>query len=297
MTVVHVLGNPAAAGGRPAATVDQVVEAIEAAGHDARRLDPTSRADALALAYRAVEEGAGRLVVVGGDGLVHLATQAVAGTRVVLGIVPVGTGNDFARGLGLDTSDPEQAVARALGDPVRVDAIRTSSGWIASVATVGFSVAVNARANRLRRPRGPSRYTIATLLELPRLAPIELGLELDGVRHDVTTTLLAIANTAYFGGGMAICPSATPQDGRLDIAVIGPVGRATLLRMLPRVFKGTHVTHPAVTLYTAACVRLLDATAEIWGDGEPVGRLPIDLAAVPGALRVAGVTPRGTHPS
>jgi diacylglycerol kinase (ATP) len=296
MATVHVLGNPAAGAGRGHRAVEQTLAAVRARGHDVEELRAADGAAARACVERAVADGATRLVVVGGDGLAHLATQVVAGTDVVLGMVPVGTGNDFARGLGLvdGHGDIDAAVARALADAAPVDALHTNHGWVASVATLGFSAAVNARANRLRRPRGGLRYTVATLLELPRLRPLPLHIELDGVHHDVDVSLLAVANTAYFGGGMAICPDADPTDGRLELALVGAVGRATLLRFFPQVFRGRHVTHPAVTMLSGRHLRIDHAPPEtadagLWGDGEPVGPLPVDIEVVPAALHIAGL--------
>jgi diacylglycerol kinase (ATP) len=293
MTTVHVLGNPAAGDGRGHVVVERVLAAIRARGLDAVELRAAGRAGALSAVATAVADGATRLVIVGGDGLAHLAVQAIAGTTVVLGIVPVGTGNDLARGLGLPTGDVDAAVDRALGDGIAIDAMRTNHGWAASVATLGFSATVNARANRLRRPRGSQRYTVATLLELPRLRPLPLRIELDGVRHEVDVSLLAVANTAYFGGGMRICPEASPTDGTLDLAIIGAVGRVTLLRVFPKVFSGRHVTHPAVTMLTGRHLRITvadDRDAPFWGDGEPMGPAPLDIDVVPGALHVGGAT-------
>src|SRR5690606_6758699 len=141
----------------------------DAAGHDAELLQADSAEGSSAVAAAAVNAGAERLVVVGGDGLVRIAVGAVATSKTVLGIVPQGTGNDFARALGLLAGKLEDQVDRALQTPVSVDAMRTNHGWVASVATLGFSGDVTARANALRWPRGSQRYTVATLLQLPRL--------------------------------------------------------------------------------------------------------------------------------
>ncbi len=171
-----------------------------------------------------------------------------------------------------------------------LDAIRTDREWVASVATLGFAARVNARANERAWPRGRARYSVATVAELPALRAVSVELELDDRRLRVDTTLLAVANTAYFGGGMQICPAARPDDGLLDVAVIGDVGRTTLLRVFPRVFRGTHVDHPKVTVHRAACVRITGTTEDVWGDGEPLGPAPLELRAVPRAFRVAGAS-------
>jgi diacylglycerol kinase (ATP) len=290
--LVHILGNPAADGGRAAPHVDAVAQAVRDRGHQVVRLDAADAGAATRAARAAVAAGTDRLVLVGGDGLVHLAIQATACTPTAIGIVPVGSGNDFARGLGLDGTAIPPAVDRALSAVHTVDAIHTPTRWVASVATLGFSALVNARANALRRPRGSARSTVATLLELPKLRPVAITLDLDGTRHELEATFVAIANTALFGGGMAICPAASPHDGRLDVAVVGAIGRATLLRFFPREFKGTHVSHPAVTMLSARRIELHGADIAVRGDGEPIGVTPLTLEARPDALRIAGITTR-----
>jgi diacylglycerol kinase (ATP) len=287
VTEVHVLGNPAARGGT--GDVERVVDELRAGWRRATMLRADSAEAGAAAARQAVADGAERLVVVGGDGLVRIAVDAAAGSSTVLGIVPQGTGNDFARALGLLPGDLAAHVRTALEDPVPVDAMRTGHGWVASVATAGFSGDVTARANALRWPRGQQRYTVATLLQLPRLRRLHARITVDGVVHEADNTLLAIGNTAYFGGGMRICPDARPDDGLLHVVVIGPVPVATFLRVFPRVFGGGHVRHPAVSTYTGREVSVEGEDCEMWADGDLLGPLPLTCEAVPGALRVAGV--------
>ncbi len=289
---VHVLGNPAARGGT--GDVERVVDRLRGDGHDPVLLEAPSRDASERAARDAVEAGAERLVAVGGDGLVRLALQAVAETEVVLGLVPQGTGNDFARALGLLEGDLDDHVARALDPGVAVDAMWTDHGWVASVATMGFAGDVTARANGLRWPRGGQRYTVATLLQLPRLRGLPATVVVDGVEHAADTTMLSIGNTAYFGGGMKICPAATPTDGQLHLVVIGDVGRGTFLRVFPKVFGGGHVSHPDVEVYDGVEITVRsEAAVTMWADGDELGPLPVTCRAVPGAVRVAGARPQG----
>lgn len=288
MTSIHLLGNPTARGGE--AQLQDVVDAFVRRGVEVTVVEARTVSDARTGAQRAVEEGAARLVAVGGDGVVHLAVNAVAESETVLGVVPLGTGNDFARALGLLDGDIDVQVQRALADPVAVDAIRTDHGWVATVATLGFSGDVTARANGLAWPRGQSRYTLATLLQLPRLRTLTVAVEVDGRRVGGDTTLLAVGNTAFFGGGMRICPDASPDDGQLQVVNIGDVPRRTFLRVFPRVFSGRHVRRTEVSAASGASVTIDGSDAEVWADGELLGSLPLRLQVVPGALRVAGCT-------
>lgn len=287
VSAVYVLANPAAHKGRGAARYQKVLAALKANGASYTELDATTVEHARRSLREVVALGGARVVLVGGDGLVHIALQELATTDTEVGIIPAGTGNDFAHALGLDEGTLDELVMRALGPARALDAIRTNQGWVASVATLGFAAAVNKRANALSWPRGRARYTVATIAALPRLRSVTLDLELDHETVRVTTTLLAIANTSFFGGGMAICPDARADDGFLHVAVIGDVGRFTLLRVFPRVFRGTHVTHPRCTMYRTRRVHVVDTTTELWGDGEFVGVAPIELEVVSAAIRVA----------
>ncbi|HEV7755727.1 MAG TPA: diacylglycerol kinase [Mycobacteriales bacterium] len=293
---VGVLVNPTAGRGRGARDVAAVVATLRSAGLDVTELHATGPVEASAAVATAVAGGLAALVAVGGDGTVHLAAQAVAGTATALGIIPAGTGNDLAAALGVP-ADPVRAAAEIVrrlvgGDTVRIDAVRTtgpdgrSYGWWACVLAAGFDSAVNERANRMRWPRGPRRYDVAILAELARLRPLDFRLSLDGVTHDLRGTLVAVGNTDSYGGALRMCPAADPTDGLLDVTVVGPVTRRELIRVKPRVYTGTHVDHPLVTTYRAAEVRIDAPGVTAYADGERLGPLPLTLTCVPGALTV-----------
>ena len=287
-STVHLVANPAARAGRGAEEIAGVSARLGALGADVTEVIGADATETSALVDQAVTDGAERVVVLGGDGLVHLAVQSIAQSPTVLGLIPSGTGNDFAGALGM-SAEATVAVEAALGDPTQVDLMRIGSRWGASVATAGFSVAVNERANRMRFPRGGSRYTIATLLQLPRMAATGYQLAIDDDEQNVVANLITIANTSDFGGGMRISPDASPTDGLLDITVVGEVGRVELLRWFRKVFDGSHLDHPKVSTFRGRAVTVT-ADADIWADGEPVAPAPVTIEAVPGALLLAGVT-------
>ncbi len=261
---------------------------IENAGHTPVDISGASASESADAARAAVEAGAERLIAVGGDGTVHLAVQGLAGTGAILGIVPAGTGNDFARAFGLFGLSVEEAAARALGPSQEVDAISTDrKRWVMLSVTGGFSVDVNVRADRMRFPRGPSRYTVATLLTMPGLRHRELTVTVDGKRTDYRSALFAVNNARTFGGGMAICPDADPCDGMIDACVVGPASRTTMLRLLPKVFEGGHVGHRHAHMLRGRTMTIEGESMDLVGDGEPIGTTPITLEVVPGALNVA----------
>lgn len=286
MSDVHVLVSPDAGRGKAAGISADVLDRLRASGAHVIDLTGADAEVSTRNARDAVAAGAERLIVLGGDGMVHLAVQAAAGTDTVLGVVPVGTGNDFVRALPGIPDDPLEAATTALGDPRPIDGIRVGDRWVASVATAGFSADVNDRANRLRRPKGQSRYTVATVLELPALKRRPTRLLVDGQPHEHDAVMIAVANTAWFGGGMHICPDADPDDGLLDVTVVDGVGRIELLRFFNRVFKGTHLDHPKVHTHRGRRIEI-EADVDIWGDGEPVTTGGGVLEAVPAAIRLA----------
>ncbi len=287
MPVVCVIANPAAGDGSAPATAELVVNAALAAGWEVSLVSPPSARGTTAALRHAVATGVSRVIVLGGDGVVRLAVDAVATTGVELGIIPVGSGNDGARMLGLPMSIPD-AIQAALGPVSPIDGMRTDHGWALTVATVGFSVEVNKRANKMRILKGASRYKVATVQELRRMRTLPLTLAVDGASYALSVTMLAVGNGAYFGGSMQICPHADPRDGLLDVTVTGPIGKLELLRFFPTVFKGTHLSHRSVSTYRGTVITLA-GQAELWADGEAMGPLPVTLEAVSGALLIAGV--------
>ncbi len=288
---VHVLVSPTGGRGKAAAASKTVFAVIREAGFEVVDISGSTASKSEQAARDAVEAGATRIVTVGGDGTLHLGVQGVAGTDAILGVVPVGTGNDFARTFGLHELDVEEATRRALGPSRRIDAIRATpvDRWVAFNVTGGFTTDVNNRASRLRFPKGPSRYTVATLLTLPVLRHRDIVVTLDDTRIECTSAMIAVANTPTFGGGMAICPDATADDGMLDVAIVGPTSRTTLLRLLPKVFNGGHVGHPMVEIVRGREVTIAGEPMSLVADGEDLCDSPVKLEVVPKALRVAGI--------
>ena len=294
---VAVLRGPTAGRGRHHASVAAVLDALGSGGRDVVVLDADSVAEAEAMCARSVADGAAALVAVGGDGTVHLAVQAAAGTGVPFGVVPAGTGNDFATAVGIP-ADPvaaARAITAALDAGVSrpVDLARMSGPhgyqrWFAAVLGAGFDAIVNERANAMRWPKGRRRYDIAIFAELVRLHPRHYRIDVDGISYDRDAVLVAIGNTHSYGGGMKMCPAADPTDGLLDIVVAGPISRTTLLRLQPKVYQGTHVTHPALVQLRGRTVTLDGEGITAYADGERTCPLPITVSAVPGALNLLG---------
>jgi len=299
-STVALAVNPTSGRGRGAQAGDQAFARLASAGLSVSRLAGRDAADLAARVGRTVADGVDALVVVGGDGMVHLGVNAVAGTATPLGIVAAGTGNDIARSLGLpveDTAAAATAVIGALtsGQQPRVRAIDAARctrpdepgcRWFAGVLAAGFDAIVNERANRWTRPKGHLRYDLAILRELPVFRAREYELVLDGEPWHTRGMLVAIGNGPCYGGGMRVCPDALFDDGLLDVMVVAPMSRIAFMRLYPRVYSGRHVEHPLVEVRRARRVHLACEGIVAYGDGERMHPLPMTTEAVPGALRV-----------
>ncbi len=291
---IAVLLNPSAGRGRHAAAAKAALSRLEGAAA-IRLLSAGTREEAQKAGKAAVADGAVALVAMGGDGTVHLALQAVAGTGTPLGIIPVGTGNDMATCFGLPT-DPVAAagvLAEALQakrhkafDLARLTTSQGATHWFGAVLAAGFDAIVNERGNSMRWPKGPRRYDIAIVAELARLRPRSYTAVIDGVPRNFEAVLLAIGNGTSYGGGMKICPDADMHDGLLDVVWAEPVSRATLMRIKPRVYAGTHIDHPKVRQLKAETIELNSAGIVCYADGERVAPLPITVSAAKNALRL-----------
>lgn len=291
---IAVLVNPAAGGGAAERRVEPVARALRADGAEVTIVRSDGPDDARARAAELVTTVPDALVALGGDGTVHFVAQAVAGTDVPLGIVPVGSGNDIARAFGIPRSDPARAAEVVLaGHTSRIDAVRCGDAagaaerWFLSVACCGFASKVNERANSSAGKQGTVSYLRAVIGELRAFRPMSFDLELDGESWQTEAMLVAVGNTQAFGGGMRVCPDAHPDDGLLDVMVVGPVSRPEFLRVFPRVYRGTHVSHPAVEVRRASVVTLRvagDREDAAYADGERLSALPVTATVEPRAV-------------
>lgn len=235
------------------------------------------------------------VVCVGGDGMVSTVLDALAETSVPLALVPGGTGNDLAREFGVVSGDPVAAVDVVFDGRLReidlgvIEAAGIGCGgamWFATVVCTGFDARVTLRANRMRWPRGPLRYSLAAVAELAVGAAIPYRIEMSHRTDlqpsivDTEAVMVAVGNTRTYGGGMMICPDAVADDGLLDVTVVGAVSRRQMLQLLPALASGKRVEHPAVSQYRAEWLRLSAPGAPATADGEPAGVLPVTVRNV-----------------
>ncbi len=288
--------NPAARGGR-AHGLEALVREARAArpGLEVEFAVTDAAGHATLLARDLAAAGSDPIVAVGGDGTVHEVANGVVGhpgSVPTLGVIPVGTGNDFARSVGIPTG-LRDAVAVAVGGagvPRVIDVARCNDRYFVGVAGAGLDATVANAVNRAPRQMkiGALPFVWYTLREVMRKRSVELVVELDGGAIVRQRSLLAsVSNCRFSGGGMQLAPGAEPDDGLLDVCLVGDAPRRDVIRLLPRVFSGGHIGHPMVSIHRSTRVRISGpAHVQAQADGELIGGLPLEISVVPRALRV-----------
>ena len=294
---VTVLINPMAGHGHAPTAGRKGVARLRERGVAVTEIIGTDADDAKKLACRAIAEGTDALVVVGGDGAISIGLQAAALTDTPIGLIPAGTGNDHAREFGIPTGDPEAAadvIANGIVQQSDLAKITLDDGsvvWSGTIIASGFDSLVSERANKMSWPKGRMRYNLAMLAELAKMRPLPYRIELDDEVITMDATLVAVGNGRSYGGGMLITPGASKTDGLLDLTVVGHGSRFRLVRLFPRVYKGTHIHLDAVQTYRSKKVRLISEGIIAYADGDRVGPLPITIEAVPEALNILSAQP------
>jgi diacylglycerol kinase (ATP) len=224
------------------------------------------------------------VIAVGGDGLLHLVLQKITPAQVPLALIPAGTGNDFVRTLGWSLDDVDAILESVLSKkPASVDLGLVDGEWFGAILSTGFDSIVNEKANAMSWPKGPMKYNAAIAIELPRFKPHHYEIVLDDRTISTQAMLIAVSNGRSYGGGMLVCPQADVSDGYFDVMVLHPVSKLEFIKVFPRVFKGTHITHPAVEIVRSKSVKIT-ADAVAYADGERIGQLPVNAQCIPGAL-------------
>lgn len=279
--------NPASGRRRGEAIAAQAAERLGHAGHVTTRIQGEDAPAARDQLKQAIDSGLDGVIVVGGDGALHGVLDHVADSDLAFGLIPAGTGNDTARSLGIPVKDVDAAVDLIVAGHTRtVDLARAGEAYVATVIASGFDSKVNERANAMTWPRGNMRYNIAILAELRKFEPLAFTLTLDGRTIEREAMLVAVGNGPSFGGGLRICEGASLVDGLLDVVVINPVSKAKLIRVFPKLYKGTHITMPEFERHLVREVTLSSPGIVAYGDGERLGPLPMTTTVHPAALRV-----------
>ena len=292
------LVNPASGGGAAPGAVVPVARRLRDAGATVEVTYSPGPQATHDLVAAAVARG-DVVVSVGGDGMLSSLAGEVARLGGTLGIVPAGRGNDFARMLGLPEDPLGQAEVLLAGATRRVDLVSCTLADHSRVVVGSVYAGVDARAaeivDRVRWLPGPVQYPYAAVRALATYRPARYRVVVDGVVGEYDAATVVVANSRYYGKGMAIAPAADLDDGLLDVVVIEAASKRALIRALPRVYDGRHVALPEVTVLTGARVELSAGSRRpvpVGGDGEPLGVLPsldsppAEVSVLPGALTV-----------
>jgi len=300
-----LVANPQAGRGRGRRISEQAAAALRAHGQAVSVYLTSGPGDAAALAADLVVRGCGRLLTCGGDGTLNEVLPPIVGTEVEVGVIPCGTGNDFSRALRIP-NDWRGATRTLLtgrvqrldvGRVIPLDSERGGDGdgrLFCTVAACGFDAQVGQAFNDRRDGAGlfgrtlvsgTLSYLLSGLGRLARYRPVEMRLAGDfGERHG-RYVLVATGNTCSYGGGMRIAPGADPRDGLFDICIVEALSKTTLLRVLPRLFTGAHIHHPAVRIERSSWLRIEPREPQlVHVDGESAGYTPAAIECVPGAL-------------
>jgi len=289
--------NPAAGGGRSAKLAGPALAGLREKGLKIDVLASTGPGHAVELAREAYQQGYRRFIAVGGDGTAHeilngVYERARGQERIALGFLPLGTGNSFLRDF---TKDGARAALEALieGRKRAVDLIRLrhAKGEIYSfnLLSLGFTADVGSLTNRYFKPFGYLGYLLGVLVRVIQLRrrAFRLRCDQDQDWDESRCLFLSFNNSKFTGGTMLIAPQADPTDGLIEFVRWGPIGRMALLRMLPKLYDGTHMDHP---LASRRAVRHIEFDAkvpeDVLIDGEIASLECVSLDVIPGAVDI-----------
>ncbi|CAN5558684.1 diacylglycerol kinase [soil metagenome] len=272
--------------------VARAVAGLRSHGHTVDLLAASRVEEAHSSARHAVDAGVDVLVVIGGDGVVRIAAQACAHSTTAIAVIPAGSGNDTARSLEIPVKAAAAITVAAAGYRRSIDLITASTDpgggaeatYIVGSLPAALDARIAARSQRVPAILGGARYAAATVAEIPRLRPADYRLTLDGQVQELSALVVTVCNLSIFGGGMRIAPSADPSDGLLDVVVIETVSPLAATRLLRQVYAGTHAKNPAVRMLRAESARIEGPDLVAYGDGDPVGPLPVTCEVAKGAV-------------
>lgn len=289
--------NPAAGGGRSAKLAGPALAGLREKGLKIDVVASTSAGHATLLAREAYDQGYRRFIAVGGDGTAHEIVNGVFGhpharERIALGFLPLGTGNSFLRDF---TKQGSHASIQALveGRTRSVDLLRLTHAagelYSFNLFSLGFTADVGSLTNRYFKPFGYLGYLLGVFVRVAQLRRRVFRLRCDEESHwnESRCLFLAFNNSKFTGGTMLIAPDADPSDGLIEFVRWGPIGRFGLLRMLPRLYDGTHISHPLASRRSVRRVEFsLQAPVDVMIDGEIATLDCRSLEIIPGAVDI-----------
>jgi YegS/Rv2252/BmrU family lipid kinase len=257
--------NPVAGRGRARHRAKSIRRLLDESGVAFEEIESAAVGDLEYKVFAAASAGVDRIIVAGGDGSVHEAVNGIlrSGSQTALGVIPVGTGNDFAKAcsIPLHWEDATRLLADRIGSDVAlryIDAGRVNDRYFANGAGIGFDAKINVIARSNRLPIGDLVYLIAVFQGVwDGVITPGIKMRYDSTDYDGSVTLVEICNGASVGGMFQIAPMAKNDDGLLDLVFVQPVGRLRIFALLPRLMQGTHISAPEVTCATVNSVHLI----------------------------------------
>jgi len=251
-------------------------------------VETTSPGAGLQIAHEAASNGADVVAAAGGDGTIGEVLNGIVGTRAKLAVIPLGTGNDFARCMGLygNLELAVRTMVAGISHPIDIGLV--AERYFLNIVGCGFDAAVAERVNRGHRTlRGTAAYIAAVAQTLISYRAPNMRITIDGVQSELRAMLCCVANSNSYGGGMLIAPNARIDDGYFDVCILREAGRLEFLLAFPRVFRGTHVTHPKFSIRRARLVTIeTDRPMPVLVDGEVNLQIPVSLKIVPKAIEL-----------
>lgn len=285
---MKIIVNPKAGHGRGLRQIDQLQRKLKENALDYQLIATARAGHATEIARELASSGEERIVVMGGDGTIAEVVNGVVGSDIELGLIPVGTGNDLARSLGVPFNDLDGAL-RVLetGRVKRIDVGRERDRHFILMVAVGFPALVAEQTNRMKRLRGPAAFFVAVYRALHRMQTVPVKLALDEKVMELECSSILVQNTPYCGGGQLMAPGASLQDGELDIIVVRPIGKLSLMVNFPKVYQGRHIEHPAFSQFRAKRVSIeTPVRLKKMFDGDLFGETPVEAEACHKVLRV-----------
>jgi len=297
----RLIVNPAAGAGRSARRWPRVRALLKSLGLRFEHRMTEAPGHAVELAHEAVGAGCEYVVAVGGDGTVNEVVnglhRAAALPTTVLGVIGTGTGGDYLRSLDAPRLFPDACRRLLEPEPRRVDLGMVAYGGdgdrvercFVNFSGIGFDAeVVRATKHHFKRMGGLPSYLLGLLTTFAVYRNRQVSLKLDGEMETRKICTVVAGIGRYGGGGMMTTPDAALDDGLFDVLIIDDIGKLELLRALPTIYRGAHLSHPKVTVKRARRVEIIAETATaLQADGELLGEAPATFRVLPGALRIA----------
>jgi diacylglycerol kinase (ATP) len=285
---LKIIYNPAAGRGRARRHVREIEEYLRDRGARVDCEPSTDPDDLVRIAAESSRAGYDRVVVCGGDGTLNLAVREFDLAKGTLALIPTGSGDDFAKVMGIPRNVRRACDVVINGTVREVDVALANNIRYLGVAGLGFDSEVADFANRnVKFLRGSAVYLYAILRVLPRFTPRPVEIRTENGTRQEEIMFAAVGNTRQYGGGIRITPDAKVDDGLLDICIVHRSTRMELLKTLPKAYTGAHCKSSFVEMGRGRAFHFASETAmAVYADGEPLTRTPVSFGLAEGKLKV-----------